>query len=92
MKPVNGRLYSVYRTIPLRQAELPSRDQITADLESSNKYVAARAKELLRQIERSGRLSQTYPYPIQAWAIGNDARLVTLGGEVVVDYSLRPRD
>ena len=31
----------------------------------------------------------TYPYPVQAWRLGNDLTWILLGGEVVVDYSLR---
>ena len=31
----------------------------------------------------------SYPYPIQAWRLGDGPTLVTLGGEVVVDFALR---
>src|SRR5207244_10072341 len=31
----------------------------------------------------------SYPYPVQAWQLGPDLTFVALGGEVVVDYSLR---
>ena len=34
-------------------------------------------------------LSQTYPYPVQLWRVGPELQWITLGGEVVVDYSLR---
>jgi hypothetical protein len=44
---------------------------------------------LLEQIDAGRPLSGTYPYPIQLWRLGSDLTLVTLGGEVVVDYSLR---
>jgi hypothetical protein len=50
--------------------------------------VARRAAKLLKTIERDGRLSPTYPYPVQVWRLG-DLTWVFLGGEVVVDYSLR---
>ena len=33
----------------------------------------------------------SYPYPIQVWRIGSQ-NLVTLGGEVVVDYSIRLKE
>src|SRR6185437_15279641 len=35
-----------------------------------------------------GRLEPTYPYPIEAWKL-DDLTWIFLGGEVVVDYSLR---
>ncbi|MFY8202200.1 MAG: hypothetical protein ACOVLE_16105, partial [Pirellula staleyi] len=34
-------------------------------------------------------LPTSYPYPISLWRIGADLNFVALGGEVVVDYSLR---
>ena len=30
-----------------------------------------------------------YPYPIGVWNLGGALTLITLGGEVVIDYSLR---
>ena len=89
MKSVTGKLRTAYREIDLAFDKLPSNDQIQADTDSDNRYVAARAKGLLLQIARDGTLATTYPYPVQIWAIGDDARNVILGGEVVVDYSLR---
>ena len=44
---------------------------------------------LLGQIDGGRPLSQTYPYPLQAWFLGTELQWITLGGEVVVDYSLR---
>jgi hypothetical protein len=32
---------------------------------------------------------RTYPYPVQAWRFGESQLLITLGGEPVVDYSLK---
>jgi hypothetical protein len=89
MNPVRGNLAVSYAEIPLPFGELPSRDQVVKDSTSSNHYVAARAKHLLREIEQKGSLRGTYPYPVQAWQLGPDLTFVTLGGEVVVDYSLR---
>jgi neutral ceramidase len=34
-------------------------------------------------------LKATYPYPVQLWRLGSEVRWYFLGGEVVVDYSLR---
>ena len=41
------------------------------------------------QLDRDGKLPPTYPYPVQVWRLGDGPTLVLLGGEVVVDYSLR---
>jgi neutral ceramidase len=66
---------------------LPTRDELVKDLQSTNKYAAQRATVLLKQIDNGQPLSQTYPYPVQLWRIGPGLTWVTLGGEVVVDYS-----
>jgi len=42
--------------------------------------------------DRDGRLSATYPYPVQVWRLGPDLTWVLLGGEMVVDYSLRLKE
>jgi hypothetical protein len=89
MVPVRGRLSAAYGEIPLPFADLPTREQLFKDAASSNRYVAARAKLLLKKLERDGSLAGTYSYPVQAWQLGDGPTLVALGGEVVVDYALR---
>src|SRR5260370_41521873 len=51
--------------------------------------MAERSRLLLKRIEKEGSLNGTYPYPVQAWRFGDGLTWVALGGEVVVDYSLR---
>ncbi len=89
MRPVASTLKTTYREIDLALAELPTRKQLEQDTQSTNKYAAARAKHLLRQVDVGQPLSQTYPYPIGVWRIGKHATFVFLGGEVTVEYPLR---
>jgi hypothetical protein len=84
-----GALATAYVEIDLPFAELPTREQIVKNAASSNRYEANRAKFLLRELEKNGSLPSTYPYPVQAWQLGPDLTWLALGGEVVVDYSLR---
>lgn len=91
MKSLPQPLQAVYEEIPLKLGKLPSRGEIEKNLTSSNRYEVARAKQLLKKIEKDGQLDQTYPYPIQIVGFGDQVRLVVLGGEVVVDYSNRLR-
>jgi hypothetical protein len=46
------------------------------------------ANRLLAQLKSGTPFARTYPYPIQAWELG-DQLVITLGGEPVVDYSLK---
>jgi hypothetical protein len=89
MRPVAGELSTKYAEIDLPLAKLPSTDELKRQAQSSNKYEAARAKMLLAQIDAGHPLSPTYPYPVQSWRLGPELSWITLGGEVVVDYSLR---
>lgn len=89
MTPLGQKLATTYAEIPLPFADLPSRDQLVKDSTSNNRYVASRAKLLLQEVAKEGALRGTYPYPVQTWQLGTDLTWVALGGEVVVDYSLR---
>jgi hypothetical protein len=46
------------------------------------------AKRLLAELKSGKSFARTYPYPIQAWRLG-DQLLIALGGEPVVDYTLK---
>jgi neutral ceramidase len=89
MKPIAGDLRMSYAEIDLPFAELPTREKLAEDARDKNKFVASRARLLLKQLEKDGSLRRAYPYPIQVWGVGSDLDWVTLGGEVVVDYALR---
>ena len=88
LRPITNRLGTTYEEIALKFAPLPSREQIEQDAKSSNFFTASRAKLLLETITKQGKLDATYPYPVQVWKLG-ELTWVFLGGEVVVDYSLR---
>ena len=88
MRPVTTDLASASEEVPLRFAKLPTREQVENDAKSSNGYIARRALKLLKTFETEGKLAETYPYPVEIWRLG-DLTWVFLGGEVVVDYSLR---
>ncbi len=88
LRSVTGGLSTTYEELPLAFAPLPSRETIERDAKSSNFYTASRARLLLETSNRRGSLEKTYPYPVQVWSLG-DLTWIFLGGEVVVDYSLR---
>ncbi|MBL8818667.1 MAG: neutral/alkaline non-lysosomal ceramidase N-terminal domain-containing protein [Planctomyces sp.] len=89
MNEVQGKLRAAYREIDLALGTLPTKVQIEEETTSTDVYRVRRARRLLQEIERDGQLSPTYPYPVQEWLIGDDVSFVLLGGEVVVEYSLR---
>jgi hypothetical protein len=90
MTPIEPRMKTTFARIELPFGELPSREKIVQDtMNKKNAFIASRAKMLLKDIEKTGSLKATYPYPIQAWQLGKDLTWIALGGEVVVDYSVR---
>lgn len=78
-----------YAEIDLPFDKIPSREKLAKDAKDENRYIAARAKMLLKKLDRGETLSPVYPYPISVWNFGKRLNFIALGGEVVVDYSLR---
>jgi hypothetical protein len=88
LQSIDGPIESSYEEIPLAFAALPDKKQIEQDAQSSNFYVASRARHLLATIASRGALEPTYSYPVQVWRL-DGLDWIFLGGEVVVDYALR---
>lgn len=88
--PVRGKLTARYATVVLPFQQLPAREQIAAALLSKNHAERKRAEKQRAMLEDRGSLDDTYAhYPVQVWRLGEQVVWVALGGEVVVDYSLR---
>ena len=88
LQPLAGDLETGWAEVPLELAHVPTRDEIEKDTQSTDRFVAARAKLYLQRLNAGESLAGTYPYPIQVWRLGSSLILVALGGEVVVDLSL----
>jgi len=88
MTPAQGSLKAAYKEIDLAFGTLPDRKQLETDAQSETLAVRNRAKRLLQTLDKTGSIPSTYPYPVQVWRLG-ELTWVFLGGEVVVDYSLR---
>jgi len=86
---ITGELKTAWTHIPLKLAHVPDREEINRDAASKDKFVAARARYYLAQLDAGKPIAGTYPYPIQCWQLGQQVLFVALGGEVVVDFALR---
>ena len=89
MSPVTGSLRAAFGTVDLPFADVPSREQLQARLNSKDVYERRHAQYMLSHLDKDGKLWDSYPYPVQVWQFGNAFRMFLLGGELVVDYSLR---
>jgi hypothetical protein len=90
MVPIRGSAKVRYATVRLPLAEILTRERIVADKESKTHAIRRRAERLFSLLEGGGKIDDHYRYyPVQAWKLGDGPAWVALGGEVVVDYSLR---
>ncbi len=92
MTALPAAIQAAYREIDLPLKEVPTRETLIKESMGENRYIAARANIWLKRIAAGEEIPATYPYPVQTWRLGkdnSDVTLVTLGGEVVVDYSIR---
>lgn len=87
-RPITGNLSAAMEDVTLQFVPL-TRDELVQMSMSKDIYDVRRSKFLLPILEKTGQLPATYPYPVQVVQLGKDLTLVTLAGEVVVDYSLR---
>lgn len=87
-KPLTGPLRVAFGEVALDYAPLPPRAELQRLVDLNQKYVSRHAKWVLEKMDQ-GRLPTSYPCPVQVVRIGDDFVLAALGGEVVVDYSLR---
>jgi hypothetical protein len=92
LKPLAPKIEVAFTQVPLDFAHVPSREEVEADVKSSDRYVSARAKLYLEWLEAGKSIPASYAYPIQVWRLGDELVLVALGGEVVVDYALRLKE
>jgi hypothetical protein len=89
MTPIHRNIKTAFRNIDLAFDDIPPKAAWERELKTGNRYQQARARLLLDEIAANGSLKKTHPYPIQVWNLGGEITWVALGGEVVVDYSLR---
>jgi hypothetical protein len=89
MKPVSGPLKSALELVDIPIHGAPTRDELRAQLDDADPTTRRYARRLLDRLEHEGKLPDRYPYPVQVWRFGSGLKLIALGGEVVVDFSLR---
>ncbi len=89
MRPLAGKIAAACREIPLAYERQPGREELQERMKLPDKLDAGYAGRILGVLDATGKLPADYPYPVQVIRIGGDLTMVALGGEVVVDYSLR---
>jgi len=88
-KSVPGPLVAKFDEVALDFAPPPNREELMLLSEGKTDTRASHARRLLKQLAETGKIRETYTYPIQVIDWGNNLIMVALAGETVVDYSLR---
>ena len=89
MKPLAGPINAAFERVDIPIHEPATREFLQAQLNDKIPENRRYARRLLDRLDREGKLPDRYPYPVQVWQFGRDLKFIALGGEVVVDYSLR---
>ncbi|WP_247233410.1 neutral/alkaline non-lysosomal ceramidase N-terminal domain-containing protein [Telluribacter sp. SYSU D00476] len=89
MHALPARLSTAYSEIELPLTAHPDKEgyakiakEVTTD------YQKRWANRMASKLQQGEAMPKTYPYPVQVWHLG-DLPLVTLGGEVVVEYAIK---
>jgi len=88
-KTLKGPLRTAFERVDLDYAPPPTRKELEERAQSKNKYEKSYAEALLAELDAKGSLPKNYPFPVQVIRFGDLLTMVALGGETVVDYSLR---
>lgn len=89
MTSISGALQCAYQTVDLPFDHVPTQAELQIKQKSGNKHEQALAERLLKQLANGEALAEGYAYPVQVWQMGPELTWVALGGEIVVEYSLR---
>jgi hypothetical protein len=89
LEPLPAKLETSQAFVPIAFDGHPSREELEKQKGTASNYVERWATRLLKELDAGQKWPETYPYPIQVWRLGGEQLLVTMGGEVVIDYDLR---
>jgi hypothetical protein len=87
LSPVRPPVRTAYEDVKLAFAPQP-RSKFEEEAKSKDRFRRHRADAMLAAFD-AGQPVRDVPLPVQVVRLGSDLAIVALGGEVVVDYSLR---
>jgi hypothetical protein len=87
MKKLDPMLSTAYSEVNLPFSAPPPADTLLKIEKEKEGYQKSWASNQLRALRDNGSLITSYPYPVQVWKLGDQA-IMTLGGELVVEYSI----
>ena len=90
MQPVSAGLATAFEWIELAYEEVATRETLAPVAAGDESDLHVRwARRMLALLDEGAVFATGYEYPVQAWRLGDELLLIGMGGEAVVDYSLR---
>ncbi len=87
LRPVAGEVRHAYRELELAFEPLPDRAKLDADVQSEDQFIRRRAEMFLERLDAGQPQPAGVALPMSVVRIGDDLSFLSMGGEVVVDYS-----
>lgn len=91
MTPLVSNLTLSYSEIDLPLNELLSKEDLSKMVNETTGHSRAWARMFFDRVDQVESIEDSYPYPIQAWKLG-DQLIISLGGEPVIDYAIRIKE
>lgn len=88
LRPLSPHIQAAFEFVPLEFERNPTREELAEALNSPNAIRSRWARRMLQHLDAGNTFAKEYPYAVQAWRLG-DQLWIALGGEALVDYSLR---
>lgn len=90
MDPISSDIRTAFEYVSLDYEEVATKEKLMPIANGDTRPLNARwAKRMIEKIEAGVEFKPSYPYPVQAWKLGRELLFLGIGGEAVVDYSLR---
>jgi len=90
MDPISSDIRTAFQYVPLDYDEVVTKEKLMPIAYGNTRPLNARwAKRMIEKIDAGIELDKSYQYPVQAWKLGPELLFIGIGGEAVVDYSLR---
>ena len=88
LQPLDVQLQCRATQVDLPYQTAPSEEELRKRAEQGGP-AGYHATQFLKQRHRGEQMPESISYPVATWTFGDDLAMVFLGGEVVVDYSIR---
>jgi hypothetical protein len=89
LEPISPRLRTAFEYVALPYLKVVEREELVAWQDDGNAIKKRWAARLLKRLLDGEKFSNSYPYPLHAWQLGDEMLVIGMGAETVVDYALR---